>query len=65
MAQLICHHLSVGYDSKAVLTDLNFEVNEQDYRRKRCRQEHTYEDNSWIAKARGRPDYGGRWAGAK
>ena len=31
MAQLICHHLSVGYDSKAVLTDLNFEVNEQDY----------------------------------
>ena len=22
MAQLICHHLSVGYDSKAVLTDL-------------------------------------------
>ena len=26
MAQLICHHLSVGYDSKAVLTDLNFEV---------------------------------------
>ena len=44
MAQLICHHLSVGYDSKAVLTDLN---------------------NSWIAKARGRPDYGGRWDGAK
>ena len=33
MAQLICHHLSVGYDSKAVLTDLNFEVNEQDYLR--------------------------------
>ena len=31
MAQLICHHLSVGYDSKAVLTDLNFEINEQDY----------------------------------
>ena len=65
MAQLICHHLSVGYDSKAVLTDLNFEVNEQHCRRKRCRQEHTYEDHSWTAKARGRPDYGGRWAGAK
>ena len=31
MAQLICHHLSVGYDSNAVLTDLNFEVNKQDY----------------------------------
>lgn len=31
MAQLIGHHLSVGYDSRAVLTDLNFEVNEQDY----------------------------------
>ena len=27
MAQLIGHHLSVGYDSRAVLTDLNFEVN--------------------------------------
>ena len=31
MAQLIGYHLSVGYDSRAVLTDLNFEVNEQDY----------------------------------
>lgn len=26
MAQLICHHLSVGYDSKAVLTDTNFDT---------------------------------------
>lgn len=31
MAQLICKDLSVGYDSKAILKDLNFSVNKGDY----------------------------------
>lgn len=31
MAQLICKNLTVGYESKAVLSNLNFEVNAGDY----------------------------------
>lgn len=31
MAQLICKDLTVGYDGKAVLKNLNFEINEGDY----------------------------------
>lgn len=31
MAQLICKNLDVGYDGKAVLKNLNFEINEGDY----------------------------------
>lgn len=31
MAELICRNLSVGYDRKAVLEDINFEVSEGDY----------------------------------
>ena len=31
MAQIICQNLSVGYDSKVILKNLNFEVNKGDY----------------------------------
>ena len=31
MAQIICQNLSVGYDSKVILENLNFEVNKGDY----------------------------------
>lgn len=31
MAQLVCKDLTVGYDGKAVLKNLNFEINEGDY----------------------------------
>lgn len=31
MSLLICRHLSVSYDGKAVLSDLNFSVDEGDY----------------------------------
>lgn len=31
MAQLICEHLSLGYEGKAIVTDLNFRVNAGDY----------------------------------
>ncbi len=31
MAQLICEHLSLGYEGKAIVTDLNFHVNAGDY----------------------------------
>ena len=31
MAQLICQNLSVGFDGKAVLLDLSFEVSAGDY----------------------------------
>ena len=31
MSLLTCRHLSVSYDGKAVLSDLNFSVNEGDY----------------------------------
>ena len=31
MAQLICEHLSLGYDGREILHDVNFEVNAGDY----------------------------------
>ena len=31
MSLLTCRHLSVSYDGKAVLSDLNFSVDEGDY----------------------------------
>lgn len=33
MSLLTCRHLSVSYDGKAVLSDLNFSVDEGDYYR--------------------------------
>ena len=31
MAQLTCKNLSIGYDSKIILNNINFEVNSGDY----------------------------------
>ena len=31
MAQLVCEHLTLGYDSKVIVKDLSFSVNSGDY----------------------------------
>ncbi len=31
MPQLECRNLSLGYDSKAIVSDLNFSINKGDY----------------------------------
>lgn len=31
MAQLLCRNVALGYEGKAVVRDLNFEVNSGDY----------------------------------
>ena len=68
MAQLTCQRLCVGYEGKSVLQELNFEIFAGCYlhrRRKRFRQEYTYENDSRLAATYQRQNFDRRWAEEK
>lgn len=65
MSQLICKNLLVGYEGKAILDHLNFEIHAGDYLcvvgENRCRKKYLDENSARFAAAYFRANRDGRW----